>query len=130
MNRAGDILTTIGSFLLALVLAIAIWTNASQAQDPVQTRFLEVPLEFVGLPSGAVMVDADPRQQVQIRLEGPDSVLQALTPEDFAATADLSDVPSGETVSVEIVVTGSRPGATISFITPVSYTHLSSGRAS
>ena len=118
MNRAGDILTTIGSFLLALVLAIAIWTNASQAQDPVQTRFLEVPLEFVGLPSGAVMVDADPRQQVQIRLEGPDSVLQALTPEDFAATADLSDVPSGETVSVEIVVTGSRPGATISFITP------------
>ena len=118
MNRARDILTTIGSFLLSLVLAIAIWTNASQAQDPVQTRFLEVPLEFVGLPSGAVLVDADPRQQVQIRLEGPDSVLQGLTPQDFAATADLSSVPSGESVSVEIVVTGSRPGVTISFITP------------
>ncbi len=118
MNRARDLLTTIGSFLLSLVLAIAIWTNASQAQDPVQTRFLEVPLEFVGLPSGAVLVDADPRQQVQIRLEGPDSILQALTPEDFTATADLSRVPSGEAVSVEIAVTGSRPGVTISFITP------------
>ena len=118
MNRARDALTTLGSFLLSLVLAIAIWTNASQAQDPVQTRFLEVPLEFVGLPSGAVLVDPDPRQQVQIRLEGPDSVLQALTSEDYAATADLSGVPSGETVAVEIAVTGSQPGVTISFITP------------
>ena len=118
MNRARDALTALGSFLLSLVLAIAIWTNASQAQDPVQTRFLEVPLEFVGLPSGAVLVDPDPRQQVQIRLEGPDSVLQALTSEDYAATADLSGVPSGETVAVEIAVTGSQPGVTISFITP------------
>ena len=118
MNRARDLLTTIGSFQLSLVLAIAIWTNASQAQDPVQTRFLEVPLEFVGLPSGAVLVDPNPRQQVQIRLEGPDSVLQALTSEDYSATADLSGVPSGETVAVEIAVTGSQPGVTISFITP------------
>ncbi len=118
MNRARDLLTTIASFLLSLVLAIAIWTNASQAQDPVQTRFLEVPLGFVGLPSGAVLVDADPRQQVQIRLEGPDSVLQALTPDDFVATADLSGIPSGESVSVEIAVTGNQPGVTISFITP------------
>ena len=56
MNRARDLLTTIGSFLLSLVLAIAIWTNASQAQDPVQTRFLEVPLEYVGLPADTVLV--------------------------------------------------------------------------
>lgn len=118
MNRARDLLTTIASFLLSLVLAIAIWTNASQAQDPVQTRFLEVPLGYVGLPSGAVMVDANPRQQVQIRLQGPDSVLQELTPDDFVATADLSGIPSGESVSVEIVVTGNQPGVTISFITP------------
>jgi YbbR domain-containing protein len=118
VNRAREALTTISSFLLALVLGIAIWTNATQAEDPVQTRFLEVPLEYVGLPADTVLVDADPRQMVQIRLEGPDSILQALTPEEFAATVDLSRVPSGETVAVDIVVSGGRQGATISFITP------------
>lgn len=118
MNRAREALTTIASLLLALVLAVVIWTNATQAEDPVRTRFLEVPLEYVGLPADTVLVDADARQVVQIRLEGPDSILEALTPEEFAATADLSRVPSGERVAVDIVVTGGRPGATISFITP------------
>lgn len=118
MNRAREALTTIGSFLLALILAIAIWTNATQTEDPVRTRFLEVPLEYVGLPANTVLVDADARQVVQIRLEGPDSILQALTPEEFTATADLSRVPSGEPVEVNIAVTGGRTGATISFITP------------
>ena len=118
MNRARDALTTIASLLLALVLAVAIWTNATQAEDPVRTRFLEVPLEYVGLPADTVLVDADARQVVQIRLEGPDSVLEALTPAEFTATVDLSRVPSGETVEVDIVVSGGRVGATISFITP------------
>lgn len=118
MNRARDALTTIGSFGLALVLAIAIWTNATQAEDPVRTRFLEVPLQYVGLPADTVLVDADVRQVVQIRLEGPDSILQALMPAEFSATVDLSRVPSGERTAVDIVVSGGRPGATISFITP------------
>ncbi len=104
--------------VLAFILAVAIWTNATQVEDPVRTRFLEVPLQYVGLPADAVLVDADARQMVQIRLEGPDSVLQALTPADFTATVDLSRVPSGETVEVDIVVTGGQTGATVSFITP------------
>ena len=118
MNRAREAVTTIGSMVLAFILAVAIWTNATQVEDPVRTRFLEVPLQYVGLPADAVLVDADARQMVQIRLEGPDSILQALTPEEFVATADLSRVPSGEPVEVDIVVTGGRTGATISFITP------------
>lgn len=118
MNRAGEVLTNLATFVLALVLAIFIWTSASETQDPIRTRFLEVPLEYVGLPADTVMVDADPRQTVQIRLEGPDSVLQQYTPEDFTATADLSQIPSGVRTSVEINVVSSRTGAEISFITP------------
>ena len=120
MNRARDLLTNVASFLLALILAIAIWTNASEAQDPVRTRFLEVPLDIVGLPVNTVLVDGDQREVVQIRLEGPDSVLQALTPEDFAATAEVSRVPPGVSTAVNITVTGRRPGAKISFVTPES----------
>jgi len=118
MNRARDALTNIATFLLALFLAFAIWSSATEAQDPVRTRFIEVPLQYVGLPTDTVMVDADPRQMVQIRLEGPDSILQELEPEQFTATADLSQVPPGEPASVDIVVTAANPSATISFITP------------
>src|SRR5690606_1856141 len=106
------------TFFLALVLAFFIWMSASETEDPIRTRFLEVPVEYVGLPSDTTLVDVDPRQTVQIRLEGPDSVLQDFNPEDFTATVDLSQVPSGERVSVNINVTSSQPGAEISFITP------------
>lgn len=118
MSRARDALTNGATFILALVLAVIIWTSASETQDPVRTRFLEVPLEYVGLPADSALVDLDPRQTVQIRLEGPDSVLQEYTPADFTATVDLSQVPSGEETSVPITVIALRPGADISFITP------------
>jgi YbbR domain-containing protein len=118
MNRAGSIISNLASLALAFVLAIFIWTTASETQDPVRTRFVEVPLEYVGIPADATLVDVDPRQTVQIRLEGPESLLQEVTPDDFTATIDVSDVPSGEPTAVNISVVGRRPGVTISFITP------------
>lgn len=118
MNRAGEVLTNVATFLLALLLAFFIWMSASETEDPIRTRFLEVPLEYVGLPADTTLVDVDPRQTVQIRLEGPDSVLRLYNPEDFTATVDLSQVPSGERVSVDINVISTRMGADISFITP------------
>jgi YbbR domain-containing protein len=118
MNRAGEALTNVGTFLLSLLLAVFIWISASQTQDPARTRFIEVPLGFVGIPTNATLVSPDTRQTVQIRLEGPDSILQAMTPEDFTATADLSDVPSGQLTTVEVVVASRNPAARISFITP------------
>lgn len=118
MNRAGQFATNLASLLLAFILAILIWTTASETQDPVRTRFLEVPLEYVGVPANATLVDVDPRQTVQIRLEGPDSLLQEVSPDDYTATLDVSDVPSGEVTPVGIEVSGGRPGIKISFITP------------
>ncbi len=118
MNRAGETLTNVATLILSLVLAVFIWMSASQSEDPIRTRFLEVPLQYVGLPENTTLVDIDSRQTVQIRLEGPDSVLQQYIPEDFNATVDLSQVPSGERVSVDINVTTGKPGAEISFITP------------
>lgn len=118
MSSAREALTNIATFLLALLLAFFIWSSAVQTQDPIRTRFLEVPLQYVGLPADTVLIDGAPRTTVQIRLEGPDSVLQEVTPEDFAAIADLSQVPSGEPTSVDILVTSRNPNATISFITP------------
>ena len=118
MSSARELLTHAATFLLALLLAIFIWLSASDTQDPVRTSFLEVPLEYVGLPADTALLDGDPRQMIQLRLEGPDSVLRELTPEDFSATADLSQVPSGESTTVNIDVVALKPGMDISFITP------------
>jgi len=113
-----SVLEYVASFLLAFALAVFIWLNATRTEDPIQTRFLEVPVSFVGLPADTVLVSGDQDTIVQLRLEGPRSVLQEVTPEDFVATVDLSQVPPGQETSVEINVVGSQPGATISFITP------------
>ena len=102
MSSARELLTHAATFLLALLLAIFIWLSASDTQDPVRTSFLEVPLEYVGLPADTALLDGDPRQMIQLRLEGPDSVLRELTPEDFSATADLSQVPSGDTTNPSV----------------------------
>lgn len=118
MNRTGETLTNLATFVLSLVLAVFIWMSASQSEDPIRTRFIDIPLQYVGQPENTTLVDLDPRQTVQIRLEGPDSILQELRPEDFTATVDLSQVPSGERVSVDINVVTSETGAEISFITP------------
>lgn len=118
MSRARDALTNIATFLLALLLAVLIWSSAVQTQDPIRTRFLEVPLQYVGLPANTTLVGGDPRTTVQIRLEGPDSVLRGVDPADFTAIADLSRVESGQPASVDIAVTSRNPAATISFITP------------
>lgn len=118
MNRAHDILSHLITFGLALVLAFFIWMSASETQDPIRTRFLEVPVDYVGLPADFVLVDAPARQTIQIRLEGPDSLLQEYSADDFVATVDLSQVPSGEHTTIPIAVNMLREGAEISFITP------------
>lgn len=118
MSRAGEFLSNLATFLLALLLAVFIWTTASETEDPVRTRFIEVPLQIVGLPPNAVLVNYDPRQIVQIRLEAPDSVLQEVVPDDFEAVADVSNVTPGVVTTVDITVTNKKPKADISFITP------------
>lgn len=118
MNSARDALTNVGTFLLALVLAFFIWMSASETEDPIRTRFLDAPVTYVGLPADFVMVDISSRQTVQIGLEGPDSVIQGFTQDDFSATVDLSQVPSGVSTSVPINVDKLKAGAEIIFISP------------
>lgn len=106
------------TFVVALILALFIWANATQTQDPVRTRFLEVPLAYEGIPQRTVLLETGRQETVQLRLEGPDSILQELTPDDFRAIVDLSQVPPGQVVTVPIVASGGRQGVDISFITP------------
>ncbi len=118
MKDRRSLYETLATFLVAFILALFIWANAAQTQDPIRTRFLEVPVSYEGIPQRTVLLEAGRLETVQLRLEGPDSILQELTPGDFAATVDLSQVPPGQLVTVPIVASGGRAGVTISFITP------------
>lgn len=112
----------IASLILAFILAVFIWVNASRTEDPIRTRFLEIPIRYVGLPADTVLASGGETDVVQLRLEGPDSLLQAAAPEDFSATVDLSQVPPGQETSVDINVTGKEQRLDISFITPEQVT--------
>lgn len=120
MRSSNSLFEILATLFVAFALALVIWFNATQTEDPVRTRFVEVPIEVVGLPNGTTLVNGVPRESVQIRLEGPDSALREVVPADFTAAADLSDVPPGETVEVPIDISGGHEGVEVSFITPES----------
>ncbi len=87
------------SFILALILALAVWVSAITAADPDEVREYPqlVPLEIIGQDPGLVIVGNVPTQ-VTITLRAPHSVWNQLTASDnqVRAILDLSGMQSGE----------------------------------
>lgn len=104
MKLIRHILSNLLTLLLAFALALLIWIRASQLQDPVRNQSIQIPIEFVNKPEPSVLVSPDSRESVQISFSGPASVVNQLTAEDFSATVDLSDVPFGRELPVDIDV--------------------------
>lgn len=118
MRIIRSLLTNLFTLLLALTLALIIWTSAAQTEDPIRTRFLQVPITYLGQPANSTLVRGNISNVVQVRIEGPDSLLDELVPDDFTATVDLSQVTFGETTRVPVDVVSSEAGVEISFVTP------------
>jgi YbbR domain-containing protein len=95
MRYVRSIFSSFTTLLLALVLAVFIWATAVRANDPVETSTLEVTVEVVGRPADTEVVGRPP-ESVLITIQGPLSALEQISPADFNATIDLSDVPYGE----------------------------------
>ena len=102
------ILSNLLTLLLSLILAFLIWVNASQTEDPIQDRWLQIPVAYVGQPENSILLSAR-RQNVQIFFEGPGSIVDQLGAGDFSASVDLSQVPFGEEVPVTIRVQAKNP---------------------
>ncbi|MDX1663376.1 MAG: CdaR family protein [Candidatus Promineifilaceae bacterium] len=82
------------TFLLALILAVAIWVFAIGEADPVDQRRLSgIPVQVVGRPANSE-VSGIP-STVEVQLEGPTSVLDDLTVDDFTVEVDLAGAPVG-----------------------------------
>lgn len=104
MKRARLILSYVGSFLLALAFGVIIWLTATQEQDPIRSQFLRLDVTFAGQPENSILVRPQ-RQNVQIRIEGPESVINQISPRNFNAFIDLSQVPFGQAESVPVEIT-------------------------
>ena len=104
MNALRSLLFNLGTFLLALILGAVVWAAAVLNNDPVETRLWQIDVQTVGLPPDAQLLSRPPNT-ASITIEGPLSSLDNLSPEDYSAVIDLSEVPFGES-DVEIQIQG------------------------
>ena len=97
------------TFLLALILAIAVWISAVTAANPDEVRApIKVPVEIVGKDNSLVMTNNVPTT-IEVTLRAPQSVWEQLTAQDNSVRAflDLSGLSAGEHVvdiKVQVIV--------------------------
>jgi len=102
MQTVVPYLSKMTSVMLAIVLAIIIWATAIRANDPEDTTTLEIPIEVVGTPPDAELVSRPP-DVIRLTIQGPASTLENVSPDDYQAIIDLSDVPYGDmTVQIQL----------------------------
>jgi YbbR domain-containing protein len=105
MRLARPLIANLATLILSFLLAVVIWVNAMQVDDPDLKRPLQIPVTFIGLPEDVTRISpANNNPLVLITYEGPTSIVTELSQEDFTAIVDLSDVPLGSDVSVPIEI--------------------------
>ncbi len=89
-----SLISNIATFLLSLVAALAIWGVAIQESDRSQRILFEIPVQVVGLPANSQLSGSP--DIVEIRVEGPTSIVEDLVEDDFTAELDVTELPTGE----------------------------------
>jgi YbbR domain-containing protein len=118
-----SLLSNLATLLLSVVLALIIWVNAVQSDDPVRSQFIQVPIQMVGLAADSRLL-SPPQQTVQIVFEGPASAMRLMSSDDFRAVVDLSEVSIGEETAVAVNVTTDARGIRILSQSPEQITVL------
>ena len=114
MKKFRSFLAGTTTLLLSFLLAIAIWFNAVQAEDPEIRRSVQIPVTYIGLPEDVIIAQPNnPDQDILVTYEGRTSIVTQLKPSDFSAIIDLSDVPIGEEQQVPIQVESNQQNITI-----------------
>ncbi len=124
MSFLRKVIKLLPTFLLALIMGMAVWISAITSADPVEQRLYPNPLdiEIIGQDPGLVMTSPLPGQAT-VTLSAPVSALNRLTGESSPVRAliDLSGLTAGtHTVPVQIQISV-RP-VRVSAYTPTSIT--------
>ena len=112
------LLENLGSLILALALALAVWVAAAREENPIQTgRFQEpIPIEVSAPPTGTKLW-TPVRESVLVTLRAPKSSWERLRLESFQARVDISALEPG-LHEVPVSVVCSDPQVEILSIAP------------
>lgn len=114
MRMARSMIANLATLILSFVLAVVIWVNAMQVEDPDIKRALEIPATFIGLADDITRISpTNDNPPVLVTYEGPTSIVSNLTQDDFTAIIDLSDVPLGSEVSVPVEIQAKNTQVTL-----------------
>lgn len=88
--------SNLGTLILAIILALAVWITASQEQNPVEERTMDapVPIQIAGLEPGLVITNDIPTETV-LRMRAQADTWLSLSQQDVAVSADLSGLGPG-----------------------------------
>lgn len=87
------VLQNFGVKLVSVLLAVGLWLAVANA-PPAEIE-MRVPIEFRNLPPN-LEIDSASFTEAQVRLRGPERVLDRMTPADVKAEVDLSKMQPGE----------------------------------
>lgn len=112
-------LDQLGTFLLALLLALIVWVVAEQQKNPFEVRTVSrLQVVVRNLPPDLIMPEAiNTLPQVDVRARAPRSVWQVLTSNDLIAYIDLSQAQPGRQ-EVPVAIDAQVSGIEIQEISP------------
>jgi len=114
--RGNKLLDDLGTALLALVLAVVVWVNATYQSDKPREGFLpdSVPIQIQNVSPGLVIAN-DPEDYVRVRIKAFESSWSGLTANSFQATVDLQGLDEGlHTVPIKVTCNTDRTVSIIS----------------
>jgi YbbR domain-containing protein len=119
-NALRQLVSNLGSFILALLLAFTVWIAATLQNDPFSVQvFPNVPVTLVNQPDNTILFNEnDFSETTAITVRAPESVLSELRTSDLVATMDLEGVESGTPTSVPIQVACSNEAVRIQSWSP------------
>jgi YbbR domain-containing protein len=130
-GSARQLVNNLGTIILALLLAFAIWISATLQDDAFATQeFANVPITLMNQPDNTILINqSDLSTSVAVQARAPQSVLAKLKVSAFVATMDLSQAQPGSSVPVPIEVTCSDEAVRIeSWDPPKQTVHLEAMR--
>ena len=116
--------TNFRTFLLAFVLAVAVWVTAVTSANPDETQLFPrpIPIEFIGQDPGMILTSGAVPHQVEVTLRAPRSVWDSLIAGDatIRAVVDLTGLGTGtHLVNVQVQI-GISP-VLITSVTPRTF---------
>lgn len=95
MKTRSGLFANLGTKLLALAIAVALWVGFSyQRRERLSERSFRIPLSVANIPSRTLIASPLPAA-VDVRVRGPFTALRQLDPAKLEAVVDLSEAPRG-----------------------------------